>query len=75
MDEQTGFVLFPVKTHDEGVHADVYLEDVVKRQVQGTRQVQKHPKHFLCVSEFGITSAFLGTCEAHRPPSFFDEIT
>jgi hypothetical protein len=27
----------PAKTHDEGVHTDVTAEDVVKRQVQGTR--------------------------------------
>ncbi len=29
--------LFPAKTHDEGVHADVTTEDVVRRQVQGAR--------------------------------------
>ena len=51
VDEQTGFVLFPAKTHDEGVHADVIAEDAVKHQVQGTRQMQKHLKRsfFVCV--------------------------
>jgi hypothetical protein len=29
--------LFPAKTHNEGVHADVIAEDVVESQVQGTR--------------------------------------
>ena len=46
VDEQTGFVLFPAKTHDKGVHADSIAEDVVKRQVQWTRQMRKHLKRF-----------------------------
>jgi hypothetical protein len=63
VDEHTSFVLFPTKTHDEGVHADVTMEDVVKRQVQGTKtkQMQKYLKRFFFVSKFGLASAlFLG---------------
>ena len=50
MDGHAGFVPFPAKTLDKGVHADVIAEDVVNSQVQGTRQMQRHLKHFFfCV--------------------------
>jgi hypothetical protein len=50
VDGQTGFVLFPAKTCDEGVHTDIIAEDVVKHQVQGMRQMQRHLKSlFFCV--------------------------
>jgi hypothetical protein len=76
VDEQTGFVLFPVKTHDKGVHADVIMEDVVKRQVQGARQMQNHLKRFFFVSKFGLTSAlFSGDLGGTLPILFFDRIT
>ena len=39
VDGQTGFVRFPAKTHGIRVHADVITEDVVKSQVQGTREM------------------------------------
>jgi hypothetical protein len=56
----------PAKTHDEGVHTDVIAEDVVKRQVQGTRYVS-----FFCVCPISKSQVpyFLGTCEAHHPES------
>ena len=76
VDGQTGFVLFPAKTCDEGVHTDIIAEDVVKHQVQGMRQMQRHLKRFfLCPSSDSQVPYFLGNCEAHCPSSFFDEIT
>jgi hypothetical protein len=51
------FLLFPVKTHDEGVHAGVVAEDVLKCQVQGTGENAKASETFFCVCEFRITSA------------------
>jgi hypothetical protein len=72
VDEQTRFVLFTAKTHDKGVHADVIAEDVVKRQVQGTRQMQKHLKRFFfcvrvwthkCLLSWGLVRHI---CSAHH---------
>jgi hypothetical protein len=73
---QTGFFLFPAKTHDEGVHADVTTQGVVKRQVQGTRQTQKHLKRFFFGVRVRTQKCLISwDCEAHRPSSFFDEVT
>jgi hypothetical protein len=57
VDGQTGFILFPAKTLDKGVHADIIAEDVINPQVQETRQMQRHLKLSFCVSEFGLTGA------------------